>query len=128
MGCSPPQLRQRMPRIRRPAVVSGAGGVSIAMVILRRLVSAGTGVRATVWSDRGAPKGGSLIVQDDLPGLGTLPIVGRLSWLQRAGPSATLDKSSSVVSGCYESRAETVNEPAVATSSIPFRNVVASPH
>ncbi len=26
---------------------------------------------------------------------------GRLSWLHRAGPSATLDKSSSVVRGCY---------------------------
>jgi hypothetical protein len=38
----------------------------------------------------------SLISQEDLPGIGTLPTIGRLSWLQRAGPSATLDKSYSV--------------------------------
>ena len=37
---------------------------------------------------------------------------GRLSWLQRAGPSATLDKSSSVVCGCYGRAARDVNEPA----------------
>src|SRR4051794_6425036 len=115
--------------MRSVVVVVAGGGVSIAMVVSGGVGGwLGAGGRGTGWSGRGAPKGGSLIVQDDLPGLGTLPIVGRLSWLQRAGPSATLDKSSSVVSGCYESRAEAVNEPAVATSSIPFRNVVASPH
>ena len=43
-----------------------------------------------------------LISQEDLPGFGTLPArAGRLSWLHRAGPSATLDKSSSVVRGSY---------------------------
>ena len=37
-------------------------------------------------------------MQENLPGIGTLPIrIGRLSWHRRAGPSATLDKSSSVV-------------------------------
>ena len=42
----------------------------------------------------GRVSGSSLIAQEDLPGLGTLSTdVDRLSWLQRAGPSATLDKS-----------------------------------
>ena len=59
----------------RSGRVVGVGRISIAMVVSGRLgVCLGTGVRATVWSDRGAPKGGSLIVQDDLPGLGTLPM------------------------------------------------------
>ena len=35
------------------------------------------------------------------PDLAPCRFVGRLSWLQRAGPSATLDKSSSVVLRCY---------------------------
>jgi hypothetical protein len=56
--------------------VCGEGMVSIAMSFLREGVGArlGTGVRATVLDGRGAPKGVSLIVQEDLPGLGTLPI------------------------------------------------------
>src|SRR5262245_42553194 len=35
---------------------------------------------------------------------------GRLSWLHRAGPSATLDKSSSVVRGSYGACPERVND------------------
>src|SRR3954453_19375004 len=47
-----------MPRMRRSVRVSGAGGVSIAMVVSGRLGSAsGPGVRATVWADRGDSEG-----------------------------------------------------------------------
>ena len=45
------------------------------MVISGRLgARLGTGVRATALDGRGSPKGSSLIVQEDLPGFGTLPM------------------------------------------------------
>ncbi len=114
MGWVRPQLRQRMPVMRSRGVRVGrrrtrSGGWWQGLDRhggspgVRTCAASGPGYgTATAGSSRGGSEGSSLISQEDLPGLGTLPTrAGRLSWLQRAGPSATLDKSSSVVRGCY---------------------------
>src|SRR6186713_3197864 len=111
MGCSPPQLRQRMPRIRRPVCVLGTDGVSIAMVILRDAGErSGPGYGRPSWTDRGPRREDPLSCRMTCPDLAPCRCVGRLSWLQRAGPSATLDKSSSVVCGCYGLAGPGVND------------------
>ena len=76
-----------------------------------RLVSAsGPGYGRIACGRKGAPKGGPLSCRRSCPDLAPCRLhAGRLSWLQRAGPSATLDKSSSVVGGCYGRPARGVN-------------------
>ena len=75
----------------------------MAMVVLREAGEClGTGVRTTAcWTEGGLRRGVPLSCRRTCPDLAPCRFVGRLSWRHRAGPSATLDKSSSVVGGCY---------------------------
>src|SRR6478609_6782228 len=101
--------------MRLRCVLVGAGRISMAMVVLReaREVPRNRRTDDRLWTEGGLRRGVPLSCRRTCPDLAPCRFVGRLSWLHRAGPSATLDKSSSVVCGCYERRPRPVN--AVAT-------------
>ncbi len=62
----------------------------------------GTGMHGTTLIARRGLRGVPLSRRRTCPELAPCRLrAGRLSWLHRAGPSATLDKRSSVVGGCY---------------------------
>ena len=96
--------------------VVGAGAVSIVIVGSRsvlRLGGDGTGGNGRPFLPEGS-QGVPLSRRRTCPDLAPCRLdAGRLSWLHRAGPSATLDKSSSVVRRSYGPKACSVNAPEV---------------